>query len=121
MNEPVANSCRTCGKWPSLFDLQDSLVEDEREDVRAPAPSAGFPTDSTVVEPEVIEPEIFEQEPFEAAPREPEPYEPEPYVLEDDADDDATRERSRGRRLASFIVPIAFAIYLVISVVLGDR
>ena len=27
INEPVANSCRTCGKWPSLFDLEDSAVE----------------------------------------------------------------------------------------------
>ena len=29
INEPVANSCRTCGRWPSLFDLQDSVVEDD--------------------------------------------------------------------------------------------
>ncbi|MGH3078225.1 MAG: hypothetical protein ACRDPZ_08575 [Gaiellaceae bacterium] len=117
VNEPVANSCRTCGKWPSLFDLQDSLVEDvERVDTREPAPSAPFPTDTTVLEPEVFEPETFEQEPFEA-----EPLEPEPYELEDEAEDEDGTERSRGRRLASFIVPIAFAIYLVISIVFGDR
>jgi hypothetical protein len=117
VNEPVANSCRTCGKWPSLFDLQDSLVEDvERVDTREPAPSAPFPTDTTVLEPEVFEPEAFEQEPFEA-----EPLEPEPYELDDEAADEAGTERSRSRRLASFIVPIAFAIYLVISIVFGDR
>jgi hypothetical protein len=121
VNEPVANSCRTCGKWPSLFDLQDSLVEDgEREDARAPAPSAVFPADATVPEPDVFEPETFEQEPFEAEPLEPEPFDAEPYELEVDVEE-AGKERSKGRRLASFIVPIAFAIYVVISVVFGDR
>ena len=120
VNEPVANSCRTCGKWPSLFDLQDSLVEDvEREDVRAPAPAAGFPPDTTVLEPETFEPEVFEQDAYEPEPLEPQRYETEPYELEDDEEDGT--ERSRGRRLASFIVPIAFAIYVVISVVFGDR
>ena len=121
VNEPVANSCRTCGKWPSLFDLQDSLVEDgEREDARAPAPTAAFPVDTTVLEPDVYEPETFEQEPFEPEHLEPELYETEPYELEDDVDE-AGAGRSRGRRLASFIVPIAFALYVVISVVFGDR
>ena len=121
VNEPVANSCRTCGKWPSLFDLQDSLVEDvEREDARAPAPTAAFPVDTTVLEPDVYEPETFEQEPFEAAPLESEPYETEPYELDDEGEE-AGAGRSRGRRLASFIVPIAFAVYVVISVVFGDR
>jgi hypothetical protein len=122
VNEPVANSCRTCGKWPSLFDLQDSLVEDvERVDTREPAPSAPFPTDTTVLEPEVFEPETFEQEVFEQEPFEAEPLEPEPYELDDEAEDEDGTERSRGRRLASLIVPIAFAIYLVISIVFGDR
>lgn len=121
VNEPVANSCRTCGRWPSLFDLQDSLVEDvEREDARAPAPSATFPAEATVLEPETFEPEVFEQDAYE----EPEPLEADPYESDPDAiesDDDGTPERSRGRRLASFIVPIAFAIYVLISVVFGDR
>ena len=120
VNEPVANSCRTCGRWPSLFDLQDSLVEDaEREDERAPAPAASVPVDTTVLEPDVFGPETFEQESFEPEPLEAEPFETEPYELEDD--EEAGTERSRGRRLASFIVPIAFAIYIVISVVFGDR
>ena len=121
VNEPVANSCRTCGKWPSLFDLQDSLVEDvEREDARAPAPSAAFPADTTALEPEAFEPEVFEQDAYEPEPLEPEPMDTDPYELEDDEEEDGTG-RSRGRRLASFIVPIAFAIYIVISVVFGDR
>ena len=44
VNEPVANSCRTCGSWPSLFDLQDSLVEDvEREDRASRRRAPSFP------------------------------------------------------------------------------
>jgi hypothetical protein len=136
VNEPVANSCRTCGKWPSLFDLQDSLVEDvEREDARAAAPTASFPADPAVLEPDDYEPETFEQETFEQETFEQETFEQEPfeqeplepklqktgaYELEDD-DEEVGTERSRGRRLASFIVPIAFALYVVISVVFGDR
>ena len=121
VNEPVANSCRTCGRWPSLFDLQDSLVEDvEREDVRAPAPTAAFPPSPTVNEPDVYEPETVQQEAFEPEPLEPQPFETDPYELEDDEEETGT-QRSRGRKLASFVVPIAFAIYVVISVVFGDR
>jgi hypothetical protein len=121
INEPVANSCRTCGRWPSLFDLQDSLVEDvAREDTRAPAPTAAFPADTTVLEPDVFEPETFEQEPFEPEALDPEPVDAEPYELGDEGEE-AGKERSTGRRLASFIVPIAFAIYVVISVVFGDN
>jgi hypothetical protein len=120
VNEPVANSCRTCGKWPSLFDLQDSLVDDvEREEARAPATTEVFPADTTALEPETFEPEIFEQDAYETEPLETEPYETEPYDLGDD--EEVGTGRSRGRRLASFIVPIAFAIYVVISVVFGDR
>jgi hypothetical protein len=120
VNEPVANSCRTCGKWPSLFDLQDSLVDDvEREEARAPATTEAFPADTTALEPETFEPEIFEQDAYETEPLETEPYETEPYDLGDD--EEVGTGRPRGRRLASFIVPIAFAIYVVISVVFGDR
>ena len=116
VNEPVATSCRTCGRWPSLFDLEASVVGDaEREDARAPAPAAAFPADATSVEPAPFEPETFEHEPFEAPPLETEPYEDE------GAEEDETESRSRGRRLARFIVPIAFMIYLVISIVFGDR
>jgi predicted ATP-dependent serine protease len=27
VNEPVANACRTCGRWPSLFELEGSTLE----------------------------------------------------------------------------------------------
>jgi hypothetical protein len=121
VNEPVANSCRTCGKWPSLFDLQDSLVEDvERVDTREPAPGAPFPPDTTVLEPEVYEPETFEQEPFDPAPLapEPEPVEPHPYELEEETDDEA-RERSGRRQLLRLVVPLAIVAWIVISNILN--
>lgn len=31
VNAPSANACRTCGRWPSLFDLQSGAVETETE------------------------------------------------------------------------------------------
>ena len=39
VNEPVANSCRTCGKWPSLFDLQESVFGDSAPDTDVEAES----------------------------------------------------------------------------------
>jgi hypothetical protein len=111
INEPVANSCRTCGRWPSLFDLQDSVLEEtELGDRRAPA-GAYVPDEPPV------EPETFEPAPFETAPVETEPYEVEP-ADEAEAEDGGSRRR---RAWTSLIVPIAFAIYILISIVFGDR
>jgi hypothetical protein len=113
INEPVANSCRSCGRWPSLFDLEASAVDDvEVQDQRAPAPTTGFPA------PVAAETEVFEPETFEPPPAEPEPWELEDV---DEPEEPAEESPKRGRRLASFIVPIAFAVYLVLSIVFGDR
>ena len=93
VNEPVANACRTCGRWPSLFDLEESKVDEfeaEPEVANQPA-TADF------------EPEVLEEEPAAepAEPREPMP------------------PRTRGRRgLARLIIPIAVIVYLVITNVL---
>jgi hypothetical protein len=113
VNEPVANSCRSCGRWPSLFDLEASAVDDiEREDAREPAPTSTFP-EPTTVDPGMLEPEVFE----------PEPAVPEPWAAEEDAEleDEPAPERSRRRQLASYLVPIAFAVYILLSIVFGDR
>jgi predicted ATP-dependent serine protease len=93
VNEPVANACRTCGRWPSLFDLQESLVEDvELETVEEPRPV------SVAVEVEDVQP--FEPEIFEVD-------QPEPAELESPTD--------RGRRIiGSVIVPLAVVIYLLV-------
>jgi hypothetical protein len=111
VNEPVANSCRTCGRWPSLFDLDASVVDEvELEDAREPAPGAYFPEQAPV------EPAPFEPEPIEA-----EPIDTRPYELEPDAGEPEGQGASRRRRLMSFIVPLAFVVYLVISIVFGER
>ena len=102
INEPVANSCRTCGRWPSLFDLEASVVE---------GPEA-------VPEPDV---EVYQAttaaEPYD--PRAEIPVELDELELgEDEVESDSARRR---RRLTSLIVPLAFVVYLVISVFVNDR
>jgi hypothetical protein len=117
INEPVANSCRTCGRWPSLFDLESSVVDDaELEDLREPAPAARIP------EPVSVEPAPFEPEAFEPELSAPELPEREPYELDEELEDEPEPTSSRRRRqITTWIVPIAFAVYLVISIVFGDR
>jgi hypothetical protein len=116
INEPVANSCRTCGRWPSLFDLESSVVDDaELEDLREPAPAARIP------EPVSVEPAPFEPEAFEPELSAPELPEREPYELDEELEDEPEPTSSRRRRqITTWIVPIAFAVYLVISIVFGD-
>jgi hypothetical protein len=94
INEPDARSCRGCGKWPSLFDLQDGVV-DEAE-----------PEELEAFELEQFEPDTFQPEMLE--PDHSEPDEPEPAG------------NPRWRLLRSIIVPLAVAVYLVISF-LSDR
>ena len=124
VNEPVANSCRTCGRWPSLFDLEASTLESpEDED---PRERAGAWTDSPDLDqPEVGEPDAFEQEPFAPEPFEPDrgartAEEPDPFVVEPVDEEPGPRGRNR-RRLASILVPLAFFVYFVVSAFLGDR
>jgi len=91
LNEPGTRACRNCGKWPSLFDLQDSAVgEAELEELR-----------ELDFEVEEFEPETFEED---RGPSD----EPEPDVAR------------RRRLLRSFIVPLALLVYLVVSL-LSDR
>jgi predicted ATP-dependent serine protease len=99
INEPVANACRTCGRWPSLFDLQESLVDEtkiENGEVLMPQHVEVL----EVGEAETFEPEAFEVE----KPDEPAPETPS----------------ARGRRvISSIIVPLGVVIYLVITFILN--
>jgi hypothetical protein len=121
INEPVANSCRTCGKWPSLFDLEDNFVEDDDfEPISDPAPApvlAPVPTydapDPMTIETDTFEPEPFEPAPVEQPRRRFEPPPTEPVFEEGEA--------QRGPRWVSWLVPLAFVAYLVISYVFSSR
>jgi hypothetical protein len=106
VNEPVANSCRTCGKWPSLFDLQDSVVDDAELDL----------PERSIAEPEAYVPETFEPEVIQA-----ETFEPEPFETDGDTVPEDEAEGSRRPRWASAIVPIALLVYFAISFFFSDR
>ena len=120
INEPVANSCRTCGKWPSLFDLEDNAVEDTRfeddtfeDDAFEPLPEPLPVQTYEAPEPLTVEVETFEEpEPVARRGRfEPPPTQP---VFEEG--------EAEGRsRWVSWLVPLAFVAYLVISYVFSSR
>jgi predicted ATP-dependent serine protease len=103
INEPVANACRTCGRWPSLFDLQESLV------------------DEVELENEVLMPQRVEVlEVGEAETFEPEAFEPEAIEVEKQDASEPETPSQRGRRIfGSIIVPFAVAIYLLITFIVN--
>ena len=96
VNEPVANACRTCGRWPSLFDLEQGKVED----VELRIEDELMPEVAEIAEAEPFEPEVFDV-------GEPDEREPE-------------SSSARGRRIfRSVVVPLAVVIYLVISIIVN--
>jgi predicted nucleic acid-binding Zn-ribbon protein len=105
VNEPVANACRTCGRWPSLFELEGSTIEADEpvaDDDLSPAPT---------VEVEQVEPEVFEPDLPEDDTMPPE-FEPDDEELEP--------KQQRRRQLARLIVPIGVVVYIAITA-LVDR
>jgi hypothetical protein len=102
VNEPVANACRTCGRWPSLFELEGSTIEAEQVETREPA---------EVYEPDVIEPEYIEPEVYDTG----QPVEAEVDVDVDVEDGDAGPPKPLWQRLASLIIPIAIVLYILVS------
>ena len=102
VNEPVANACRTCGRWPSLFELEGSTIETEQVETREPA---------EMFEPDVIEPEYIEPEVYDTG----RPVEAEVDVDVDVEDDDAGSSKPLWQRLASLIIPIAIVLYILVS------
>ena len=101
VNEPAANACRTCGRWPSLFDIEGSTLEDIPPiNPRASAPEPAFdmepepepvsvPAETDDVPPDLDEPEV--------------------------ADDYDAPSRPQWRRLLRFAVPVGVALYILIS------
>ena len=92
VNEPDARACHSCGKWASLFDLQDGAVEEADLEEEFHVPEFDL---------EEFEPETFEPERDTSV-------EPEPSGAR------------RRRLLRSLIVPLALLVYLVVSL-LSDR
>ncbi len=97
VNEPVANACRTCGRWPSLFDLEESQLEE------LPPVRAGAPAPTAEVEPET------EAVPMPVDELPPELDEPEV------AEDSDVPSAPQWRRLLRFAVPVGVALYILIS------
>jgi hypothetical protein len=105
VNEPVANACSTCGRWPSLFELEGSTLEAEEVETRAPAEVYELET----FEPEVLEPEVYDTG---------EPVEVE--QIEVDAEQEPEEPKPLWQRLASFIVPIGIVLYIIVSAIAGN-
>jgi hypothetical protein len=106
VNEPDANACRSCGRWPSLFDLERSTIDVEEAEVERafehPAPV-----------PEAYEVPVEAPEPVEADYSEV-PTEPAEWP----GPEDPLNRPMQGwpQRLGSLIVPIAFLVYVLISI-----
>jgi hypothetical protein len=109
VNEPVANACRTCGRWPSLFELEGSTIETDELPVRAEDPYA-----AQTIEIEQLEPEVFEVDPGEP--------EDVPLPPEFEAEEEGEHEAPKPiwQRLASLVVPIGIVVYILVSA-LVDR
>jgi hypothetical protein len=117
VNEPVATSCRTCGRWPSLFDLEASVVDEAEPDAFR---QTNFESEAAEPDPyraDTVEPEAFDPETFRTDTIEPEPVEP----VHDGSAEPETEPESGARRWARFIVPIAVLIYFAISFFFSDR
>jgi hypothetical protein len=106
VNEPVANSCRSCGRWPSLFDLEASTLDGPENELAEPE----------------FEPAVFQPEPADLRGEIPiEPLEPLEPLPEGDVEEGRPEAPTRRRILRSAIVPIAFVVYLLISLFFNDQ
>lgn len=109
VNEPVANACRTCGRWPSLFELEGSTLE---TDTDAPARSATQVADvdefpAQTVEVEELEPEVFDPDGV------PDEVDLPPEFEGDEAEPGT--QRPHWRALARLIVPIGVVVYVLVT------
>ena len=97
VNEPGSRACAGCGKWPSLFDLQEDV--DKPEAFEPTVFDDGGDTPGSPPEVEVFDPEAFE-----------------PDQLEPESESDDEPKPARGlRSLTRVIVPVALLLYFLIS------
>jgi hypothetical protein len=107
VNEPVANACRTCGRWPSLFELEGSTIE-----VDEPPAAVDDAFEAPTVEVEEVEPEVLDTDVEDA--------ELPPEFEEPDEDDEAPRKPG-WQRFARLAVPIAVALYILVSALVRNN
>jgi hypothetical protein len=109
VNEPVANACRTCGRWPSLFELEGNTVEAGTEaPARAPAAAADFDEFTA----QTVEAGDLEQDVFDPG-RVPDEVDLLPEFEGDEPEPGA--QRPRWRALARLIVPIGVVVYVLVT------
>jgi hypothetical protein len=101
MNAPATNACRTCGHWPSLFDLESSTVESQ------PQPA------SQREEPDVYRPEAVDLE--SPAPEPVTVDAPDAELRSELAEDEETESKPGWRRFVRLVVPIGVAIYVLVT------
>jgi hypothetical protein len=101
VNEPVANACRTCGRWPSLFELEAATIEPNAPGV------ADDPYEARTVDVEDLEPEVFDPDVEEVDL---------PPELETD-DEEIRTTKPAWQRFARLIVPIGVVLYILISAI----
>ncbi|MGH3126989.1 MAG: hypothetical protein ACRDPX_03620 [Gaiellaceae bacterium] len=103
VNEPVANACRTCGRWPSLFELEGSTIEAVEVQEKPPP---------EVWDPGTVQAEYAEQEAYDVD---------KPFEVDDaDVDDEHVQPKPLWRRLTSLIIPIGVVVYIVISALVNN-
>lgn len=108
VNEPVANACRTCGRWPSLFELEGSTIEAEPEEARA---------EVEVYEPDLLESDYEEPEVYDVG----QPLEAElDERLDPDVGDESEQPKPLWQRLASLVIPIGIVLYIIASALLNN-
>jgi len=125
VNEPAANACRSCGRWPSLFDLEQGAIDGENETTYGdPADTASFPEPvpsayEPASAPEPAPVETPEPEPHRGAePSTPDASGGQPSPAPWRGPEPAIPQLPQGtwlRRLSRVAIPIAIAIYVLIS------
>ncbi len=119
VNEPNANACRSCGRWPSLFDLERSALDDEELDepeetfARHAPPPEELDVPVQTAPPAETRPPVEQEQDYSGVPDKPAEW-PGPENPLD------RMPQGWPGRLASLIVPILIVLYIVVSAVV-DR
>ena len=101
-------AARTCGRWPSLFDLERSTIPSEEPVSYDDADEYAAQT----VDVELEEPEVYDAASEVAMP--------ERAPIEDVYADEEEPPKPVWQRLASLLVPIGVVLYIIISAIVNN-